>query len=116
MEGGGTDVRFPADGRGRLAAFRPAQDRYDLLRGVSFSFSFGHLVPFLDAQSLISNGSVRVSQVNFECDTYCFLPLFVFDQFDKPSTRFLPLKSVIKETTITGPKSFSDHYFIEGEY
>jgi len=55
---------FPADGRGRLAALRPAQDRYDLLRGVSFSFSFGHLVPFMGAQSLISNGSVRVSQVN----------------------------------------------------
>jgi hypothetical protein len=30
---------------------------------VSFSFSFGHLVPFLIAQSLFSNGSVSVSQV-----------------------------------------------------
>ena len=44
MEGGETDVRFPAEGRGRLPDFRPAQDRYDLLRGVSFSFR--HLVPF----------------------------------------------------------------------
>ena len=64
MEGRHADVRFPADGRGRLTALRPAQDRYDLLRGVSFSFSFWHLGPFLGAQSLISDGSVRVSQVN----------------------------------------------------
>jgi len=63
VEGRDADVRFPADGRCRLAALRPAQDRYDLLRGVSFSFSFWHLGPFLAAQSLLSDGSVRVSQV-----------------------------------------------------
>src|ERR1039458_8186467 len=63
MEGRDANVRFPADGRYRLAALRPAQDRYDLLRRVSFSFSFWHLGPFMGAQSLISNGSVRVSQV-----------------------------------------------------
>src|SRR5580704_8736265 len=70
MERGGADVRFPADGRYRLAALGPAQDRYDLLRGVSFSFSFWHLGPFLGAQSLISDGSVRVRQVigsSFTC-------------------------------------------------
>src|SRR5688572_27571095 len=63
MEGRRADVRFPADGRYRLAALRPAHDRYDLLRRMSFSFSFGHLIPFVIAQSLISDGSVRVSQV-----------------------------------------------------
>jgi hypothetical protein len=61
MEGCGADVRFPADGRYRLAALRSAQDRYDLFRGVSFSFR--HLGPFLGAQSLIGDGSVRVRQV-----------------------------------------------------
>src|SRR5688572_6255143 len=64
MEGRRADVRFPADGRYRLATLRPAHDRYDLLRRMSFSFSFGHLIPFVIAQSLISDGSVRVSQVN----------------------------------------------------
>src|ERR1039458_3075819 len=40
MEGCAADVRLPADGRYRLAALCSAQDRYDLLRCVSFSFSF----------------------------------------------------------------------------
>lgn len=61
MEGRGADVRFPADGRYRLTALRPAKNRYDLLRRVSFSF--WHLGPFLGAQSLIGDGSVRVRQV-----------------------------------------------------
>ena len=61
MEGRGADVRFPAHGGDRLAALRPAQNRYDLLRGMSFSF--WHLGPFLGAQSLIGDGSVRVRQV-----------------------------------------------------
>ena len=61
MEGRGADVRFPADGGDRLAALRPAQNRYDLLRRMSFSF--WHLGPFLGAQSLIGDGSVRVRQV-----------------------------------------------------
>src|SRR5471030_468462 len=62
VERRGADDRFPADGRYRLTALCSAQDRYDLLRRVSFSF--GHLGPFLGAQSLISDGSVRVSQVS----------------------------------------------------
>ena len=37
MECRGADVGFPADGRYRLAALGPAQDRYDLLRGMSLS-------------------------------------------------------------------------------
>ena len=46
MEGRGADVRYPADGRYRLAAFCSAQDRYDLLRGVSFPFPLGIWVLF----------------------------------------------------------------------
>ena len=63
MVGCGANVCFPADGRYRLAAFRPAQDRHDLLRRVSLSLSFGHMGPLLGAQPLIGNGSVRVSQI-----------------------------------------------------
>ena len=45
MEGRGADVRFPAVGGDSFAALRVAQDCYELLRVLAFSFR--HLGPFL---------------------------------------------------------------------